>query len=269
MLAKLRGSRFRVEFWAAAVLAGAALGLFVLRPINDFVAWHEHEVNAPSAFDYVWGELAASLLGLKPLKSVFYAGVGAIFGVLAAFFQGRMSEGNRRIDRLTSELQQDLNALIAAGENEKVEFKSSLRWDWQERRVNRALEGVILKSLAGFLNAGGGTLLIGVADDGAIVGLASDYQTLKRQNRDGFDQALMTAVATQLGGDLVPLIQVIFHSLNEGDICRVLVAPSTRPVFLSQGGTPKLYLRAGAATRELNVKEAIDFQAARWPNGRR
>jgi len=258
-------ARRRAESWAAALLGGAVLGLFVLRPINDFVAWHEHEVNAPSAFDYVWGELAGALLGFKPLKSVFYAGVGAVFGVLAAVFQARVVERNRRIDRLTSELQHDLGALVAAGENEQVEFKSSLRWDLKEQRVNRALEAVVLKSLAGFLNGGGGTLLIGVADDGDVLGLDNDYSTLKRQNRDGFDQALMTLVATQLGGDLFPFIQIVFHTLKSGEVCRVIVSPSPRPVFLDQGGVPKLYLRAGAATRELNVKEAIDFQATRWP----
>ena len=97
-----------------------------------------------------------------------------------------------------------------------------------------------------------------------MLGLAHDYKTLKRQNRDGFDQALTGAVAAQLGGDLAPFTQIVFHALQDGEVCRVIVSPAPRPVFLDQGGVPKLYLRAGAATRELNVKEAIDFQAARW-----
>lgn len=118
LLAHLRRNRRRFEFWAAALLGGALLGLFVLRPINDFVAWHEHEVNAPSALEYVRGELSASLLGLKPTKSLFYAGVGAWFGLLSAFFHGRVLERNQRIERLTSELQHDLAALIAAGEGD-------------------------------------------------------------------------------------------------------------------------------------------------------
>lgn len=257
--------RRRFEFWIVALLGGAVLGLFVLRPINDFVAWHEHEVNAPSAFDYVWGELVGSLLGFKPLKSVFYAAVGGLFGLLALMFHSRLLDRNQRIERLTSELQHDLGALIAAGEGDQLEFKSSLRWDFKEQRVNRALETVILKSLAGFFNGSGGTLLIGVADDGQVLGLAHDYRTLKRQNRDGFDQAVMAAIANQLGGDLATYVQLVFHTLGELEVCRLIVSPAPRPVFLDQGGTPKLYLRSGAATRELNVKEAIDFQNSRWP----
>lgn len=265
LMVALRRNRGQIEFWAAALLGGALLGLFVLRPVNDFVAWHEHEVNAPSAWAYVQGELAASLLGYKWLKSVFYAGVGALFGVLSGFFHGRVLERNQRIEKLTSELQHDLAALIATGENDALEFKSSFRWDLQEQRTNRALETVILKSLAGFLNGSGGTLLIGVADDGTVLGLEADYKTLKRQDRDGFDQVLMGAVATQLGGDLAPSIQIVFHTFKGHEVCRVIVSPAPRPVFLEQGGNPKFYLRAGAATRELNVKEAIDFQASRWP----
>lgn len=266
LLARMKRGQRRLEFWLAALLGGAAVGLFVLRPINDFVAWHEHEVNAASALEYVRAELAGSLYGFKWLKSVFYAGVGALFGVLAAIFHESVLERNQRIERLTSELQHDLAALIASGESDLLEFKSSLRWDVQEQRTNRALEAVVLKSLAGFLNGAGGTLLIGVADDGQVLGLERDYQTLKRKNRDGFDQALIAAIAHGLGGDLAAYLQIVFHRFRGQEVCRVIVSPSPRPVFLEQGGVPKLYLRSGAATRELNVKEAIDYQATRWAN---
>ncbi len=40
--APFANSSRRIEVLAIALLAGALLGLFVLRPINDFVAWHEH-----------------------------------------------------------------------------------------------------------------------------------------------------------------------------------------------------------------------------------
>lgn len=254
----------RVEFALFALLTGALVGIFLLRPINDFVAWHEHEVDAPSALNYVLTEIRNSLRGVKPAKTAFYAVIGALFGTLSASLYTSVHERNRRIDSLTAELEQDLDALIAGGESERLEFKSSLRWDFKEQRTNRSLETVILKSLAGFLNGSGGTLLIGVADDGTILGLEQDYRVLKRPNRDGFEQALVTLVATQLGGDLAPYLQIIFHSAHGCDVCRVIVSPAPRPVFLEQGGAPKFYLRAGATTRELNVREVIDFQATRW-----
>ena len=100
-----------------------------------------------------------------------------------------------------------------------MEFKSSFRWDLRENKVNRALEAVVLKTLAGYMNGNGGTLLIGVADDGAVVGLDHDYKTLKKQDRDGFEQALMTAVATKLGGDACRCVQIVFHSVQNKEKC--------------------------------------------------
>lgn len=255
----------RVELLTIALLTGALFGLFVLRPTNDFVAWHEHEVAAPSAWAYVWKELSDSLQGAKPTKTAFYAAVGSLFSLLAAGFYSSVHKRNHRIDELTAELGRNLDALIGSGESDSLEFKSSFRWDLKENRTNRALETVIMKSLAGFLNGRGGTLLIGVSDEGEILGLEPDYQSLKKRDRDGFEQALITAVAHQLGGDLAPYIQVVFHTSHNKDVCRVIVEPAPRPVYLEQSGAPKLYLRSAATTRELNVKEAIDYQAARWP----
>ena len=60
---------------------------------------------------------------------------------------------------------------IAKGESETLEFKSSLRWDRKEGRVNKDLERVVVKTLAGLLNAKkGGALLVGVADSGEVSG---------------------------------------------------------------------------------------------------
>ena len=176
-----------------------------------------------------------------------------------------MHRRSERIEQLSAALGDDLRALIARGESVHLEFKSSFRWDLKEKKFNRALEGVVLKTLAGYMNGDGGTLLIGVADDGSIVGLAGDYSTLKKPDRDGFEQVLMTAVATKLGGDACRAVQMVFHSLENEDVCRVIVAPAHRPVYVKDGDSPKLYLRTGVSTRELNVQEAISYTSVRWP----
>ncbi len=77
--------------------------------------------------------------------------------------------------------QQEIEALIKAGESATVEFKSSARWDMRQNKLNKELEQVIVKTVAGFLNTEGGTLLIGVDDGGIIVGLQHDYQTLGKK----------------------------------------------------------------------------------------
>ena len=124
---------------------------------------------------------------------------------------------------------------------------------------------MVLKTLAGYMNGNGGTLLIGVADDGSVTGLQRDYKTLKKPDRDGFEQVLMTAIATKLGGDACHAVQMVFHSLDNKDVCRVIAAAAHRPVYVKDGDNPRLYVRAGVSTRELNVQEAINYTSARWP----
>src|SRR5439155_10516805 len=52
---------------------------------------------------------------------------------------------------------QQVAALIAAGESATVEFKSSVRWDMKENRLNEPLKFSVLKTIASFLNTSGGT----------------------------------------------------------------------------------------------------------------
>ena len=89
-------------------------------------------------------------------------------------------------------------------------------------QVNKALEGVVVKTVAGFLNAAGGTLLIGVDDDGALVGLAADYATLKKQDRDGFELHLQNILARDLGeAASSSFLTVNFHEIDGQDISQV------------------------------------------------
>lgn len=48
-----------------------------------------------------------------------------------------------------------VDRLLQEGENEDVEFKASLRWDYRERKVNKELEYAIAKTIAGFMNSKG------------------------------------------------------------------------------------------------------------------
>jgi predicted HTH transcriptional regulator len=187
-----------------------------------------------------------------------------ILSLAAGGVYSSMARRAREIATLNSALESDLRALIAKGESASLEFKSSFRWDLKENKVNRALEAVILKTLAGYMNTGGGTLLIGVGDDGTILGLENDYKTLKKQDRDGFEQVLMTAVATKLGGDSCRNVQAVFHSIEQKDVCRVITSPGHRPIYVRDGETPKLYVRTGVSTRELNVQEAVNYMDVRW-----
>ena len=54
------------------------------------------------------------------------------------------------------------------------------------------IEKVAARTVAGFMNAQGGLLVIGVDDDGKPLGLDRDLATLGRKDLDGFQQTLVT-----------------------------------------------------------------------------
>ena len=69
------------------------------------------------------------------------------------------------------------------------------------------MEDAIVKTVAGFLNTDGGSLLIGVGPDRVTVGLDQDYELVKPRNGDGFVNWLTTHLdrrARPPGGDAHP-----------------------------------------------------------------
>ena len=156
--------------------------------------------------------------------------------------------------------------LMDRGENDTLEFKSSLRWDMREEKVNKALEGVVTKTLAGFLNGKGGTLLIGVDDAGAAIGLGADYKSSSKiAGRDGFEQHLQHTVGRDLGESLSALfLTVNFHHIDGEDICQVTVDPSDHPVYVENGSEAIFYLRTGNLTQPLPVNEVVKYVQHRW-----
>lgn len=260
--------RFKLYFFAA--LIGGLTGFFIFLPIYEFVFFYDVEgdiqLQLSAALHYSYTQLSAALNAEAPKKTLFFIQIGAFFGLIIAFIYEMLHRRLQRINRLSFELSTDIHSIIAQGESNLLEFKSSFRWDLEQERVNRNLEGVVLKTLAGFLNSTtGGTLLIGVSDNGDLIGLKNDYSSLKRQDQDGFEQFIMSAIAINLGADLSPFIKVLFHVVdNDKHICRLIILPSPRPVFFSQNKTPKFYLRTGGGTRDLNIQEAVDFITHRW-----
>jgi hypothetical protein len=156
--------------------------------------------------------------------------------------------------------------LIARGESDTLEFKSSARWDMKENRRNPVMEKVIVKTVAGFLNyANGGTLLIGVADDGTVVGLDHDLQTLKnKQDLDGYELFLTNLLLGTFGKDAGQYIRITFPSTADRVVCQVEVKPSERPIFVKDEKGEQFYARVGDQTVPLSPQEMWNYCRVRW-----
>lgn len=175
---------------------------------------------------------------------------------------------NERMKELLADLQpsktQTLGEMLTAGESPVLEFKSSLRWDLQTQQINTSLQKVVAKTIAGLMNFEGGTLLIGVADDGTVVGIENDLKTLKRPDRDGFEQALQQVLSEYLGAELSQYVRVAFHEQDRRTVCILRVEPSPKPVYVTDKGSKEFYIRAGNTTRPLDVQAAHNYISMHW-----
>jgi hypothetical protein len=178
-----------------------------------------------------------------------------IIGVIAGTMFYHLKKRKTTKELTTS----DVLVLIEKGENAKVEFKSSLRYDYRQIKTDKNLESAILKSIAGFLNSNGGTLIIGVDDDGRILGLENDYWSLKTESKDGFEQRLMLIVSNEFGKDICSKIHVSFHQIRDKEICSLSIAPSKRPVFFDENNQTVFFLRTGNVTKSLSTSETVKY----------
>jgi len=160
---------------------------------------------------------------------------------------------------------QHASELIKLGETSQLEFKSSFRFDYKLKIVNKDLESVIAKSIAAFSNASGGTLLIGVNDDGEVLGIEKDINTLKRKDLDFFENTLRSFLNKTFSVSFVTQnLTVKFPVVNQKVICRIDVISGNDPVFveINKKGTKseRFYLRSGNTSQEIvSLREINDY----------
>jgi uncharacterized membrane protein YsdA (DUF1294 family) len=175
---------------------------------------------------------------------------------------------NERMHDLLVDLEppkaQTLADMIALGESSVLEFKSSLRWDYQQQQVNTGLQKVIAKTVAGFLNTEGGTLLIGVADNGNVVGIEPDLKTLKQGNQDGFELTLRNVLDYHLGAEFSQYVHTSFAEQEGCTVCIVSMERSPQPVYLMDKNTTEFCIRSGNATKQLDVQGTQSYISMHW-----
>ncbi len=148
-------------------------------------------------------------------------------------------------------------------ESVKLEFKSTLRWDVVQEQVNRNLQFSVLKTIAAFMNSSGGTLVIGVEDDGSIYGLEQDLKTLK-DSTDIFEQTLVNLVVQHIGAEFAALVEVRFEEVEGKQVCVVDVDPAGGPAYLHTPRGKELYVRFGNTSRSLDPQETVSYVETQW-----
>jgi hypothetical protein len=195
-----------------------------------------------SPIEYAKGLVALKIIGQHAAPGILLdlLHAGDYLGCLA-----QRQEGGRQAASMMKE-----------GETDTVEFKSTFRWDIRAGKTNPAVERASLKTMAAFLNSSGGTLLIGVRDDGSIEGIETD----KFANDDKFLLHLWTLIRTCLGREVSPYIRTVLEKMDDKTVCLVHCKQSIRPVFLRQPGFDEAYyIRIGPSSNAMDISEALKY----------
>ncbi len=280
-LGPLQGTYLNVAGAIAAGFVMTALVRMLVRRVRS-ITWSTSALLATVA-----GSLAFALASIREADSIVLSvllalGLTAVFLLIATVFEQRYRPAPDVHGTQVAEL-------IRLGESAAVEFKSTARRNLHTDERDPAIEAVVARTVCGFLNGRGGTLLIGVTDDGEVIGIGTDLPLMKFPDADGYELFLTDLLRTTLGLPALSCVRVRFEAtasgtggdgpgsadpMDSGDpadlVCRVDVDPSPVPVYLTPpkgtGGSrePEFWVRAGNGTRALRMDELLDYHRSRW-----
>lgn len=186
-------------------------------------------------------------------------------------------EANKFIDDLIVKFElayvsESLEELIKKQEDTHLEFKSTLRYDVENKlkdvtppeKIRSILENETLTAICAFLNTDGGILIIGISDNKKIIGLSHDLKTFtKKQDTDEFELHLTNLIWSKIGKLFLRFITISFHKIEDEIMCKILVRASDEPAFFKEG-EHQFFIRVGNSTRPLSMKEASEYIRKKW-----
>jgi len=150
--------------------------------------------------------------------------------------------------------------LVNQGETKTIEFKASLRVNLHTREKDPRMELSVLKTIAAFLNSGGGTLIIGVKDDGEPVGIKND----NFPDEDKMNVHLDNLLKDRIGAHYEMYIERRFDDYQGVRVMVVECRPARSPVFVKDGSVERFYVRQAASSVELSASQIQAYSEQRF-----
>ena len=149
----------------------------------------------------------------------------------------------------------EIEKALMGGESERTEYKSTLRTNLQTGEKDPRMEKAVLKTLVAFLNSRGGTLLIGVSDDGGVSGIDEG----SFDNRDKLNLHMTNLIASQIGNEFIPYISFKLSDYEDKGVMRIVCRKSDEPVFLKEGKQETFFVRSGPSSVELTGADLLNY----------
>ena len=155
--------------------------------------------------------------------------------------------------------------LIAGTETDRVEFKSSAYYSHRPDVPESVIKDSVIKTVAGFLNANGGTLAIGIADDGEILGIQPDLNQ-KNMDADRYVNSLTCMLESSLGSLAVTMTSIQLQAVDGNTVALIHANPSPEPIYAKVSrGNQTFFVRVNNSTRVLEASDLVGYVRDRWP----
>ena len=212
---------------------------------------------APTVLDYQFAMESLTLVFFGAFVAIvagFFYVQGISIGILHRMVQ-RFKTKNPNLFIEKTDSPDELLKLIHRGENEKLEFKATLRTNLFTDQYDKNIEHAVLKTIAAFLNSEGGTLLIGVSDKAEIFGIEKD----RFPSNDKFNLHFTNLIKEYIGNENLPYLHFELVLLEGKNIMKVSCMKTKRPLFLRFNKIEEFYVRVGAATVQLTGSQLVDY----------
>jgi len=170
-----------------------------------------------------------------------------------------LQEERRRPSAPALSPEQQIARIISEGENERTEFKSTLRWSLKENKIDHGVEVAWLKTVAAFLNSDGGRLVVGVDDRAVPLGIQADGF----ENEDKYLLHVNNRLQQHIGAEHAANVRFGLYPAGEVKVLLVECSPALKPVFVNDGGQESFYVRTGPGTRKLTMSQMLAYVTER------
>ena len=148
-----------------------------------------------------------------------------------------------------------VNQMILLGESDLLEFKSTIRTNLHAGKPGKEIELAWLKSVVAFCNTEGGTILIGVKDNGEILGLEAD----NFQNDDKCLLHVQNLISEHVGVEHLSYVRFQLLGMEDKKILVVQCIPLKRIMLLKSSGKEQFYVRSGPSSIELPMSKVLEY----------
>lgn len=165
--------------------------------------------------------------------------------------------------------EEEIKKIINMGENKYVEFKQTFKWDVNQRNARKDLVKEFSKEIVAFLNHNTPEtqyLIIGVDDNGKIVGIKTELEKLYGGKIDNFVQGISNTILGYIGPEYLGCVDWHLKRIDQKEIIFLIIKFSKdEPAFYHlKQNDEEFLIRTLHGKQSLKGSRLIEYITNNW-----